>query len=285
MKSVMVIYGTRPEAIKVAPLVLALQSNRHIAVRTTVTGQHREMLDQVNEVFGIEPDHDLDLMVPGATLADLASRVLQRVAGVLADERPDAVVVQGDTSTAFISALAAFYASKFRSFTWRPACAPATCIRPSRKRRIDSWSVASRHCTSRRPQRPEATSWRKGLTERRSQSPATRSLTLSRAPSSKPVRFSDDALAQLVVEWRALCARDGPPARVLGRSDAAGNGCGSGAERWRTSSLHWVVPMHRNPIVRSVIETALRRPDERLPHRAAGLSRVLSRHAALLGFC
>ena len=110
MKSVLVVYGTRPEAIKVAPVILALRGHPTITVRTAVTGQHREMLDQVNDLFGIVPDHDLDLMVPGATLADLSSRTLQRLAAVLETERPDAVVVQGDTSTAFIAALAAFYA-------------------------------------------------------------------------------------------------------------------------------------------------------------------------------
>lgn len=108
-KRVMVVYGTRPEAIKMAPLVKELEASSDFDVVTVVTGQHREMLDQVNVLFGIDPHHDLDLMVPGASLADLSSRALSAVSAVMQIEQPDVVVVQGDTSTAFIAALAAFY--------------------------------------------------------------------------------------------------------------------------------------------------------------------------------
>ena len=109
MKKLMVVYGTRPEAIKVAPVIKALEAHPGYSVVATVTGQHREMLDQVNSLFRIEPHHDLDLMLPGSTLNDLASRALTSVGAVLAEERPDAVLVQGDTSTAFVAGLAAFY--------------------------------------------------------------------------------------------------------------------------------------------------------------------------------
>ncbi|QSR32855.1 UDP-N-acetylglucosamine 2-epimerase (non-hydrolyzing) [Nocardioides sp. S5] len=109
MKRIMVIYGTRPEAIKVAPLIKGLEGHSSFEVLVAVTGQHREMLDQVNDLFGIVPKHDLDLMQAGATLAELSSRALAAVAPVLEAERPDAVIVQGDTSTAFIAGLAAFY--------------------------------------------------------------------------------------------------------------------------------------------------------------------------------
>ena len=108
--TVMVVYGTRPEAIKMAPLVLALDEDPRFAVRVVVTGQHREMLDQVNEVFGITPDVDLDIHSAGQPLTQITTRTLEGLAGVLADEKPDAVLVQGDTSTTFVAALAAFYA-------------------------------------------------------------------------------------------------------------------------------------------------------------------------------
>ncbi|MGB5952664.1 MAG: UDP-N-acetylglucosamine 2-epimerase (non-hydrolyzing) [Ornithinimicrobium sp.] len=107
---VMAIYGTRPEAIKMAPLVLALREDPRFAVRVVVTGQHREMLDQVNTVFGIVPDVDLDIHAAGQTLSQITTRTLEGLSAVLTDERPDAVLVQGDTSTTFVGALAAFYA-------------------------------------------------------------------------------------------------------------------------------------------------------------------------------
>ncbi|MDO5681742.1 MAG: UDP-N-acetylglucosamine 2-epimerase (non-hydrolyzing) [Propionibacteriaceae bacterium] len=109
MARVMVVFGTRPEAIKMAPLVMALANTPGIEPLVTVTGQHREMLDQVNHLFGITPNHDLDVMRPGAGLSELAARVLSGTAAVLAETRPDAVVVQGDTSSAFVGGLAAFY--------------------------------------------------------------------------------------------------------------------------------------------------------------------------------
>ncbi len=107
---VMVVFGTRPEAIKMAPLVKELQ-RRGDAIRpiVCVTAQHRDMLDQVLGVFGIEPDHDLDLMRPDQTLPDLTARVLQETTRVLQLEQPDVVLVQGDTTTAMATALAAFY--------------------------------------------------------------------------------------------------------------------------------------------------------------------------------
>ena len=106
---VMLTYGTRPEAIKMAPLVRALRSCDWLEPIVTVTGQHREMLDQVNGLFDIVPDHDLDLMIPGATVADMNARMLTELTKVLQRDRPDIVVVQGDTTSALSGALAAFY--------------------------------------------------------------------------------------------------------------------------------------------------------------------------------
>lgn len=108
--TVMAVYGTRPEAIKMAPLVLALRQDPRFAVRVVVTGQHREMLDQVNGSFGITPDHDLDIHSPGQTLTQISNRTLDGLTPLLEIERPDAVLVQGDTTTTFAAALAAFYA-------------------------------------------------------------------------------------------------------------------------------------------------------------------------------
>lgn len=108
-KRVMVIYGTRPEAIKLAPVIRAIGSSTRLHPVVTLTGQHRAIVDQVNSTFRIRPDHDLDVLRPGQSLNGLTARVLERLRPALQQERPDAVVVQGDTTSAFAGALAAFY--------------------------------------------------------------------------------------------------------------------------------------------------------------------------------
>lgn len=110
MKKVMLVFGTRPEAIKMCPLVNELKSrSEEFRTVVTVTGQHREMLDQVLRVFGVEPDYDLAIMKPGQTLFDVTCDVLLKLKKVLEREEPDVVLVHGDTSTSFAAALACFY--------------------------------------------------------------------------------------------------------------------------------------------------------------------------------
>lgn len=106
---VLTVFGTRPEAIKMAPVVLGLASDAYFDSRVCVTAQHREMLDQVLELFEITPDFDLDLMVAGQDLFDVTSRALLGMRGVLRDFAPDIVLVHGDTTTCMAAALAAFY--------------------------------------------------------------------------------------------------------------------------------------------------------------------------------
>ncbi len=106
---VLSIFGTRPEAVKMAPVVQALQQQRNIDSRVCVTAQHREMLDQVLDLFHIQPDHDLDLMRPDQSLADLTAGILTSLDPVLTKENPDWVLVQGDTTTVMAASLAAFY--------------------------------------------------------------------------------------------------------------------------------------------------------------------------------
>lgn len=106
---VLTVFGTRPEAIKMAPLVKALAAAPGIESRTCVTGQHRQMLDQVLELFEIRPEYDLDIMQPKQTLSTITTQILLRVEDVLQDFQPDLVLVHGDTSTTFAAALAAFY--------------------------------------------------------------------------------------------------------------------------------------------------------------------------------
>lgn len=109
MKKVMLVFGTRPEAIKMCPLVNELKKREAIQTVVCVTGQHRQMLDQVLETFGVEPDYDLSIMKERQTLFDVTTTILERIKDVLEEEKPDVVLVHGDTSTTFVTALACFY--------------------------------------------------------------------------------------------------------------------------------------------------------------------------------
>lgn len=110
MKKILLVFGTRPEAIKMAPLVKALQKDtEHFETRVCVTAQHRQMLDQVLEVFGVTPEYDLNIMAPNQDLYDITAKVLLGLREVLKDFRPDTVLVHGDTTTSMAASLAAFY--------------------------------------------------------------------------------------------------------------------------------------------------------------------------------
>ena len=109
MKKVMLIFGTRPEAIKMCPLVNELKSRKELETIVCVTGQHRQMLDQVLQVFQVVPNYDLSIMKERQTLFDVTINILERIKNVLEKERPDIVLVHGDTTTTFVSSLAAFY--------------------------------------------------------------------------------------------------------------------------------------------------------------------------------
>lgn len=108
-KTILSVVGTRPEAIKMAPVILALKKESWVNVRVLATAQHRHMLDQVNEFFGIDPDIDLNIMRPNQALTTLTARLLLELDDVLQAEKPDAVLVQGDTTTVMTVALACFY--------------------------------------------------------------------------------------------------------------------------------------------------------------------------------
>lgn len=105
---VMTVFGTRPEAIKMAPLVLALRADERFEAITTVTAQHREMLDSALEIFKIKPDYDLNLMHKGQTLQEITADVLTKIDGVIKKADPDIILVHGDTTTTFAAALAGF---------------------------------------------------------------------------------------------------------------------------------------------------------------------------------
>ncbi len=109
MKKIMLVFGTRPEAIKMCPLVLELKKRQNIKTIVCVTAQHRQMLDQVLETFSVVPDYDLNIMKERQTLFDITTNILNEIKSVLEKEKPDVVLVHGDTSTTFVTALACFY--------------------------------------------------------------------------------------------------------------------------------------------------------------------------------
>ena len=109
MKKIMVVFGTRPEAIKMCPLVKELKNRRNIETIVCVTGQHRQMLDQVLDTFEITPEYDLSIMKSNQTLFDVTINILDKMKKVLDEEKPDVVLVHGDTSTTFVTSLACFY--------------------------------------------------------------------------------------------------------------------------------------------------------------------------------
>ncbi|MGN5882379.1 non-hydrolyzing UDP-N-acetylglucosamine 2-epimerase [Staphylococcus simulans] len=109
MKKIMTIFGTRPEAIKMAPLVNQLKKEEELVPIVVATAQHREMLDSVLDTFNIQPDYDLNIMKSGQTLSDITTKVLKGLEAVIQQEQPDMILVHGDTMTAFASSLAAFY--------------------------------------------------------------------------------------------------------------------------------------------------------------------------------
>src|SRR4029453_800416 len=107
---VLFVFGTRPEAIKLCPVITHMRARPEFDVRVCATAQHRELLDQVLEVFDVQPHYDLEAMSPGQTLFQSTSRILMGLEPVMQQERPDLVIVQGDTTTTLCGALAAFYA-------------------------------------------------------------------------------------------------------------------------------------------------------------------------------
>ena len=108
-KKIMLVFGTRPEAIKMCPLVNELKTRKSLKTIVCVTGQHRQMLDQVLNTFNVVPDYDLSIMKEGQSLFDITTRILENIRAVLEEVKPDVVLVHGDTSTTFVTALACFY--------------------------------------------------------------------------------------------------------------------------------------------------------------------------------
>jgi UDP-N-acetylglucosamine 2-epimerase (non-hydrolysing) len=261
-RRVMLLYGTRPEAIKVAPLIAALRAHPALEPVVAVTGQHREMLDQVHATFGITPRHDLHLMSPGASLAQIAATMLVATSELLRTDRPDLVVVQGDTSSAFAAALASFYeriplvhleAGLRTGDNYSPF--------PEEANRRLTAPLAALHLA------PTVTS-RRNL-ESEGIDPATIAVTGNtvidalHATLGTPAAFADPAVARVVAGPRRILLVTTHRRESWGDRMAAAMDAVRVIAKQRPD-IQVVLPMHLNPVVRRLIEP-----------RLAGLDNVL----------
>ncbi len=256
MYRVMTIYGTRPEAIKMAPLIGALRDNDGLEPVVAVTGQHREMLDQVHASFGITPQHDLDLMSPGSSLAQIAATVLVATSVLLESDRPNLVVVQGDTSSAFSAALAAFY-QRIPVVHLEAGLRTGDIYAPFPEevnRRLTA-PLAALHLA------PTATS-RRNL-EREGIDPATIAVTGNtvidalHTTMSRQVTFADPDVARVVAGGRPILLVTSHRRESWGEKMAAAMQAIRVISQ-RRPDVQVVLPMHLNPVVRGLIEPRLR---------------------------
>ncbi|NKG22723.1 non-hydrolyzing UDP-N-acetylglucosamine 2-epimerase [Paeniglutamicibacter terrestris] len=251
MKKIMPIYGTRPEAIKVAPIVKALKDSELFDCVVTVTGQHREMLDQVNELFDITPDYDLDVIQPRQTLNSLLTKTINGLDEIFEKEKPDAVVVQGDTTTSTAGAIAAFYRgipvihaeAGLRSYDiFSPF--------PEEANRKMTSQIASLHLA------PTSLSQLNLINE--TIDPKTISVTGNTvidalfAVVEKNVPFGDPQLEALVASGRKIVLvtthrreNQGEPMRGIGRALARLAAI--------ETDVEFILPLHRNPAVREAL--------------------------------
>jgi UDP-N-acetylglucosamine 2-epimerase (non-hydrolysing) len=259
MYRVMTIYGTRPEAIKMAPLVGELRRHEEIDAIVAVTGQHREMLDQVNSLFGIEPTHDLDLMTPGATLAQITSKTILSTSHLLQDVRPDVVVVQGDTTTVLAAALSAFY-EKIPVVHLEAGLRTGNIYSPFPEevnRRLTS-PLTSLHLAP--TPTSKANLLREGIDEAAIPITGNTVIDALQWTTTQPVTFTDPRVGQIVD-----AAKAGRKVLLVTshRRESWGDRMTESMGAIRDLAVAnpdvlVLLPMHRNPIVRDVIEPMLR---------------------------
>ncbi|MBO0922489.1 UDP-N-acetylglucosamine 2-epimerase (non-hydrolyzing) [Cellulomonas sp. zg-ZUI222] len=252
---IMTVYGTRPEAIKCAPVVKAIEASDDLDSIVVVTGQHREMLDQVNELFEITPDHDLDIMSHGQTLAQIFSRVLDGLDPVLEKEQPTAVVVQGDTTTSTAAALAAFYRQV-------PVIHVEAGLRsgdlyspfPEEANRKITSQIAALHLAPTQTSRQNLL--REGITDADVVVTGNTVIDALHMTVAKDVAFADPALEDLVASGRRIVLvtthrRENWGDAMVG----VGRALATIARRFPDVAV--VLPIHRNPVVRAAVLPAV----------------------------
>jgi UDP-N-acetylglucosamine 2-epimerase (non-hydrolysing) len=257
MQTVMPIYGTRPEAIKVAPLISLLRSTSELDCVVTVTGQHREMLDQVNSLFGIKPDFDLDVIQPRQTLNGVLAKTVARLDSILREVRPSAVVVQGDTTTSTAGAIAAFYSripvihleAGLRSFN-RHSPFPEEA-----NRRLTS-QVTSLHLAPTLGSKDNLL--REGIDSADVVVTGNTVIDALLDVVQRPQAFEDKRLQRLAdARDRIVLVTTHRRENLGGAMAGIGRAVARLAQRY--PSTHFLVPLHKNPAVREVLLPILTR--------------------------
>lgn len=252
---VLVIYGTRPEAVKVAPLVRQLQASQQVECVTAITGQHREMLEQVNEVFEIVPDHDLALFEHGQSLNKLSSKVFGAMDQLIDDVEPHAIVVQGDTTTVAIAAISAFHRHV-------PVVHLEAGLRsgnidspfPEEANRKLAGQVTRLHLAPT----PEAAGnlLREGVDPQKVVVTGNTVIDAMLQTSELACQFEDPRLTELVGSGRKIIALTVHRRENLGKPmEAIAEAVSRIAERYPDTTI--VFPMHRNPAVRETFVPVL----------------------------
>lgn len=253
---VMVVYGTRPEAIKVAPVIRALEASDTLRPVSVVTAQHREMLDQVNAVFGIEPDVDLNLMRSGQTLNEIAARVIDRIDSVYAEYQPAAVVVQGDTTTVMSAAIAAFN-REIPVVHLEAGLRSGNIMSPfpeEANRKLVS-QVTRLHLAP--TERSKQNLIAEGIPEESTVLTGNTVIDALQWAVKQPVEFSDPAVTELHGSSRRVILLTAHRRENLGDGVThIGKAVGSIARKYPDVSIVW--PAHRNPAVREAIEPHIR---------------------------
>ncbi|MHA7133484.1 non-hydrolyzing UDP-N-acetylglucosamine 2-epimerase [Oerskovia turbata] len=248
---IMTVYGTRPEAIKVAPVIKALEASDAFESVTVVTGQHREMLDQVNELFGIVPDHDLDIMSHGQSLTQIFARVIEGLDPILEKEAPAAVVVQGDTSTSTAAALAAFYRQI-------PVVHVEAGLRsgdihspfPEEANRRITTQIATLHLAPTETSRANLLA--EGVDDADITVTGNTVIDALLTTVGKQIHFSDSRLEELAASGRRiLLVTTHRRENWGGAMEGVGRALAQIARRF--PDLEIVLPAHRNPIVRDAV--------------------------------
>lgn len=250
-KKIMVVMGTRPEAIKLAPVILSLQESQVVEPVVVSTGQHREMLDQVNEVFGIKPDLDLDIFEPGQSLNTMLAKLITRVDGAITELEPDALIVQGDTTSVSGAAMAAFYRTI-------PVIHLEAGLRsgdlfdpfPEEGNRLVTGQVSSLHLAP--TERAKGNLVAEQFDEKTIAVTGNTVIDALLYATKEPIPFSDPRIAHLAASGRDILLVTAHRRENLGENmESIGRAIAELADKYQDKSV--LFPIHRNPKVREAV--------------------------------
>lgn len=247
----MVVMGTRPEAIKLAPVILSLQKSQTVEPVVVSTGQHREMLDQVNEVFGVKPDLDLDIFEPGQSLNTMLAKLITRVDAAITEIEPDALIVQGDTTSVSGAAMAAFYRSI-------PVVHLEAGLRsgnlfdpfPEEGNRLITGQVSSLHLAPTEQSKQNLIAEK--FDEKKIVVTGNTVIDALLYATEEPKPFSDPRVAELAESGRDILLVTAHRRENLGENmESIGRAIAELAEKYHDKAV--LFPIHRNPKVREAV--------------------------------